>query len=230
MATTNSADEYALALRNLAWTNTSGGLDAELRGHFAQMLGRMDWAGQPTDGFLEAFDVGVAVRAVDALATRITQPAAGEPGERQAEAAFIALDRIMLSDPSTVVAAFRADPAFLSGAPTHRASLLSRLDVRQPEQSRLLREYLLRPDVGAEEMDYFIGIFPNGNRVVGHRLVTADEGGGSAANMALIDHAALGTLGSWVNDPAMAARRSAVQAMITRLEDLTGVRSSSSGR
>lgn len=228
LATTNSPDEYALALRNLGWANSDGALDGELRGYFERMLGRADWTARPTDGFLEAFDLAVATKAVDAVAPSITRPAAG--GERQAEAAFLALDRIMLADPSAVVAAFRANPSFLSESPTHRASLLSRLDVRQPDHSRLLRDYLLRPDLGAEELEYFTRLFPNGNRVVGHRLVTGEEPGGSAADVALIDRATLGTLGSWLNDPAMASRRTEIEKMVSRLQDLTGTPPAPAGR
>lgn len=228
MATTGSSDEYALALRNLAWTNNGGALDAELQGYFEQMLGRADWSSNPTDGFLEAYDVAVATKNVGALVPVITQ--ATKDGNQQAEAAFLAMDRVMLSDPAAVVAAFQSDPAFLSEAPMHRASLLSRLDVRQPDQSRLLREYLLRPDVGAEEREYFTNIFPNGNRVVGHRLVTTDEPGGSAADVAQIDRATLGTLTAWLNDPPMASRRTEIKTMIARLQDYVGIRGATPGR
>lgn len=229
LATTNSPDEYALALRNLGWTNTGGALDSELHGYFEQMLGRSDWSANPTDGFLEAFDLAVVTKAVPSLASRIAHPVGGEAGDHQSDAAFLAMDRIMVSDPGAVVAAFKENPAFLAEAPTHRASLLSRLDVRQPEQSNLLREYLLRPDVKQDEMEYFVSIFPNGNRVVGHRLVTTDEPGGSASDVALIDRATLGTLTAWLNDPQMAARQSEIQTMVKRLQDFVGIPAASLG-
>lgn len=229
LATTNSPDEYALALRNLAWTNRGGALDAELRGYFEQMVGRTDWSADPSDGFLEAFDLAVGTKAVAALIPSITNPGAGDGGQHRSDAAFLALDRIMISDPDAVVAAFRANPDLLAEAPTHRASLLSRLDVSQPGQSNLLREYLLRSDVSPDEMEYFTSIFPNGNRVVGHRLVTSDEPGGSAADVALVDRATLGTLTSWLNDPQMAPRRKEIQAMVTRVQGFVGIPATTQG-
>ena len=56
---TDSADEYALGLRNLAWNDLNGDLKEELGIRFDQLLQSKDWMAKPSAGFLESFDAAV---------------------------------------------------------------------------------------------------------------------------------------------------------------------------
>jgi hypothetical protein len=218
MATTASSDEYALSLRNLGWGNVNGRFDGEIRDHFAAMLNRSAWYEQPTVGYLEAFDLAVESGAVNELASVLRAP--GAEGELAvSRAAFVALDRLMLRSPEMLVDKFLTDPGFLSSTPLHRASLLARLDVREPEQSELLSTYLQRGDHASGELEYFADLFPNGNCFTSHRLVTAPEASGSIADMTELDRATLEALREWSVKPEFAARRGELSAVIERLED-----------
>jgi hypothetical protein len=217
---TGSSDEYALALRNLAWTDPDGRLIEELREAFRTMLAHPEWQEEPTRGFLEAFDLAVVTGAVGEVAALIPAATGGDTGEAPAtRAAFIALDRLMLTQPGKVLAWLGENPSAFGQAPSYRASLLSRLDVSVPAQRELLARYLQRGDHGPGELDYFARIFPNGNFFTGFRLVTSPAD--STVNMPARDRATLAVLREWVARPEFAARRADLEAVITRLESMT---------
>jgi hypothetical protein len=216
MDATAVADEYSVALRNLAWgvEDTS-----EVGARFSDMLDRDAWLSEPTAGFMEAFDVAVAVGGPQ-MVRELSQVALGESeittGEtpRLNQPAFIALDRLMMRDPDAVVAAFRSDPELLSWAPTQRASLLSRLDVRDKDQRVLVENYLLSPNHGPDEMEYFKNIFPNVNGIDGNRMVTEST---EIRNVAEIDNATRAVLTEWQGDTRFAGVRPILEAIAQRL-------------
>lgn len=215
---TITPDEYAVALRNLAHGPRDKFSAAEVRTAFSRMLSRRDWRNHPTSGFLEAFDTAVETSAFDEIAPLIVDPG-GAPESLVSRAAFIAADRIMLKNPATVVQSFRAHPAVLASAPFHRASLLSRLDVREPEQLALLEDYLLGNHQAPGELEYFLDIFPNGNAFVGNSLIT--RGGVTAPDIesvARADAAALRALHRWISLPAFSTEIPRLDRVINRLE------------
>jgi len=222
LGTTTSPDEYALALRNLGWGNVNGRFDTEIRGYFAAMLDRPEWNQQPTVGFLEAFDLAVEAEATEELVS-VLEPAGPDGESAVSRAAFVALDRIMLRSPEKLVGKFLANPLYLSSTPLHRASLLSRLDVRQPGQSEILSSYLQRGDHAPGELQYFADLFPNGNRFASHRLVTTPEKGGGILAMQQLDRATLETLRGWVDRPEFAGHRAELAQIILRLEKASSV-------
>jgi hypothetical protein len=219
MGSASSQDEYALALRNLAWADFQGNQMDDLRSFFSAMLGREDWKADPTAGFLEAFDIA-AFTGSAGLVAEVIEAAGPADGQESlvSRAAFVALDRIMLSKKSAVLASFDTDPNFLSEAPYHRASILSRLDPRQPDDIRLLESYLLRADHSSGELAYFAELFPNGNRFTSHRLVTSWERDGSIEEMAKLDQAALELMHTWMNDPKFSSRHQEMAAIAKRLD------------
>jgi len=175
-----SADEYALGLRNLAWNDLEGDRREEVSERFVAMLGRDGWLAAPTDGFLEAFDVPVAVggaRLFAELAGLIAlEDQRGERlGNGVGRAAFVALDRMLVRSPGLIAAQLAAEPDFLSYAPQYRAALVSRLDITEPGQRRAFVSYLKRGGHGEGELGYFAELFPNGNSFHGHRLVSVEE-------------------------------------------------------
>lgn len=216
LGSTNSADEYALALRNLAWINHDRRLDGELLGWFRGMLGRTEWRAQPSDGFLEAFDAAVDLGAATEMAG-VLGSTARDPSSPLDRAAFIALDRITINEPQEVLVSAVKDPSLLAASPMHRASLLARLDIRDPRERETLADYLLSFPHAEGELQYFARIFPNSNRFVGHRLITPSEPVPSIAQIEELDRATLGLLESWAQDPAFASRASELSAMTERL-------------
>ncbi|MEO5716170.1 MAG: hypothetical protein ABIT37_22005 [Luteolibacter sp.] len=164
-----SPDEYALSLRNLAWNDLDGDLRTELTGRFMDLLAT-PWVDQPSAGLLESFDIAVEVGGGDVFDKLISLTRGSTAALNQA--AFISLDRMILRDPTLLAAA--SDPAWMDFAPKQRASLLSRLDITQPDQRALFNRYLASTHA-AGELDYFAKVFPNGNYLYGHRLVTTDD-------------------------------------------------------
>jgi hypothetical protein len=217
MTDTSSADEYALALRNLAWTDFEGSLIGELDSYLAAMLGRPEWMSNPTAGFLEAFDCAVFVGAAEQMVP-LLEPPSGQGESATGHAAFVALDRMMLSDAQSITAKFRTDPQFMAQTPFHRASLLSRLDIRDADQAAVVKDYLLRQDHAPEELEYFTEVFPNKNSFASHRLITGWEDGFSIAEIDAGDAAALPILRDWLASPELGFRKTELQAMIGRLE------------
>ncbi len=164
-----SPDEYALSLRNLAWNDLNGDLRTELTGRFMDLLDT-PWVNQPAAGLLESFDIAVEAGGSGVFDKLVSLTRGSNAALKQA--AFISLDRMILRDPGLLAAA--ADPAWMDFAPNQRASLLSRLDITQPDQRALFSRYLASTHAGGE-LDYFAKIFPNGNYLYGHRLVTTDD-------------------------------------------------------
>jgi hypothetical protein len=214
--TTPRPDEYAVALRNLAWLDHEGSLTRELSTRFSALLDRSDWRAAPSTGYLEAFDIAVAVGGngmVTELAS-VLQLTAEQPALNRA--AFVALDRIALREPQTLAAIVTADPTFLDFAPDHRASLIARLDPASPAEQAALRSYLLSTPAGGEEITYFAKIFPNPNFFDSHRLVTPWEPITDTASRR--DEAALVFIDTLLAEPAYATHSASLQSIRARLQ------------
>ncbi len=184
-----NADEYALSLRNLAWNDLEGDLRSELTTRFDTLI-KSPWREQPSAGFLEAFDIAVEIGGLP----MIDQLSTLAENEATAQAAIIALDRIVLRDPSALVEAAN-QPGWMAATPLQRASLLSRLDLSAPDQRALFLRYLAAPNHGEGELDYFSKIFPNRNYLSGQRLVTTPETTPNIAEVSAADARALAALG-----------------------------------
>ncbi len=177
LARRESADEFALALRNLAWNDLGGDLRPELERNFQQMLAMDAWRDHLTPGFLEAFDIAVELgdaARFDAM-TSVADEAMAAGNETLSRAAFMALDRMTLRDPDLLVDALARRPGWLSQAPLQRASLVARLDITRPAERDAFVAYLMRPQPAVGELEYLARLFPNGNYLTGNRLVTSPE-------------------------------------------------------
>jgi hypothetical protein len=211
------ADEYAVALRNFAWGTENL---TEVGNRFSDMLDRDEWLGDPSAGFMEAFDVAVAAGGVNMVldvSNVVLGPGDIPAGETAAlnRPAFIALDRLVIRDPSAVVAAFQIDPELLSWAPNQRASVLSRADVTDPAQRQMLENYLLATQHGDGELAYFKEIFPNVNGIDGYRLVTE---GAEIRNVRQVDSATLAVIAEWQADPRFSGLRPTLDSIQRRLQ------------
>lgn len=226
-----SQDEYAMALRNLAWNDLDGDMTAELSRAFTLMIERDDWRMNPSAGFLEAFDIAVQVggtKMFDQVAGIITaEPSLGTDDTIVVNrAAFMALDSIVMRDPSILVTKFSSNPAFLDETPRLRASVMSRLDIEQPAQRELFIRYLESMNHADGELEYFSRLFPNGNYLYGHRLVTEQEATPSIKERQAMDQRVLGLVKAIEPSLADGEAKSAAAVIAKRLESFLAPSSS----
>lgn len=213
-----SADEYALALRNMAWNDLDGDLKSELSARFMDLL-KSPWLDQPSAGFLEAFDIAVEVGggamfdrliALASEATAKSNPAASR-------AAFMSLDRLIVRDRALLITAFSADDKWMDFAPPQRAALMSRLDITEPRQRDVFSRYLAADSLAAGELEYFAKVFPNENFLYGHRLVTADDATPTIDEVKAADGRVLGELDA-LEATVPDAAKSAIRTIRERLK------------
>ena len=142
-----SADEWAIAMRNVGWTTPNDRI--YLAGKVREMLRYEAWRRQPSGGFLESFDIIVFTR--DASFT----PELGEivKGEDKAlqRAAAVAMDRLSEMNPLDVMNWLNANPDEFSAKPMLRADYFTKADLTQPAQKQAVETYLGRIDVEQKE-------------------------------------------------------------------------------
>ncbi len=167
----DSPDEWAVALRNLAMGDSSADARALLAQKAAQMLQYAPWQQNPSTGFLEAFDVPVYLGGMDFVPT-LSNPVQSQDNPAISHAAFLALDRLVINNPTAVLQSLESAPDLMTGRESTRADYFGRADVRDPQQRQVVESYLLNPSIGPAELQTFAGIFPNGNFMVSPNLLT----------------------------------------------------------
>ena len=143
----DSADEWAIALRNVAWREPSA--TAYLAAKAREMLAHAPWRAAPSSGMLEAFDVIVFTK--DASFTADLASAQSDPNEQLRHAASVALDRLAAVSPLDVMSYLNSHPATLAERPMLRADYFAKADLAQPGQKAAIEIYLARPDIAAAE-------------------------------------------------------------------------------
>jgi hypothetical protein len=218
-----SPDEFALALRNLAWNDLGGDLENELSERFDQMIQMEDWVEDPTSGFLEALDAGVSLsdkRSFDSM-VRLNRQALASGNQPLARALFVALDRMVLRAPSLLAGSFSEDPELTGLSSGQRASLLSRLDITDSMQRDVFVRYLAAPTHAVAELDYFADIFPNGNYLHGNWLVTSGEAAQSIGGRLQSDRAVLAEIDRLIVNSANERMNEALVRIRGRLQKIT---------
>lgn len=163
-----SADEWAVALRNIAWS--APGDRSYLAEKMRDMLGYQPWRQQPAAGFLEAFDILVFTRDV----TFVSDLGAMVRSEDEAlkRAAAVALDRFSDMAPLDVMTYLNEHPGEFADRPFLRADYYSKADLSQAAQRAAVEAYLGRPDVSLAEKDKLLSVFASPGSFVGDTLVT----------------------------------------------------------
>jgi len=142
-----SADEWALALRNLAWAEPES--SPFLVAKFREMTAHEPWLAAPSAGLLEAFDIAVFARD-PSLVPLLGELVQGNRGELQ-RAAAIALDRMAEADPFAVMSYLNSHPDVFAQKPLLRADYFAKADLSQAPQRSMLELYLARADVSLPE-------------------------------------------------------------------------------
>jgi len=216
LASMDSPDEWAVALRNLASGDASADGRALLERKMAQMLQYAPWQQNPSVGYLEAFDVAVYLGGTDFLPT-LTDLVRQQDNPAVAHASFLALDRLVINNPATVLESLEAEPDLMEGRESTRADFFARADVRDPQQRQILESYLLDPSISTAELQTFASVYPNANFMISPNLLTQTATPNHDALMSL-DAQSLAVAQEWLADPRFAQVAPELQTVIQRLE------------
>jgi hypothetical protein len=215
LASKDSPDEWAVALRNLAWGDTGADGSALLEQKTTEMLQYEPWQQNPSAGFLEAFDMAVYIGGTKMMPT-LTDMVRRQDNPAVAHASYLALDRLVINNPTTTLTALLADPNAMQGRETARADYFARADVRDPQQKQVLENYLLNPQTSAAEIDAFTGIFPNANYMISPNLLTQSQTP-DHATLVNRDAESLRVVQSWITDPRFVQLLPSLEKMQVRL-------------
>ncbi len=170
-----SPDEWALALRNIAWE------DPKSRPFLAQKLHEMldyePWTATPTGGLLEAFDVAVFTGDASFVPTFDAMGHGGNTALQRA--ATVALDRLAENSPLTVMQYLNSHPASIADLPFVRADYFSKADLGNPEQRRAVETYLDRADVTLPEKTKFLHAIASPGSFVSDSLLSTSQPAGN---------------------------------------------------
>ena len=164
----DSPDEWAIALRNVAWG------EPKSRGYLAakthDLLAYEPWTASPTAGMLEAFDVAV----YSGDPTFIPQLAnlARNGNSAVQRAATLALDRLAQTSPLAVMNFLNANPDEIADRPFVRADYFAKANLADNAQREAVEHYLTRQDVGVPEKTKFLHALASPGSFVGDSLLS----------------------------------------------------------
>lgn len=211
----STADEWALALRNIGLIDDSSDTRAMLARKTEALINNPGWQANPSVGYLNAFDVLVHTKA---LGSTPTLSALIQRKDRKdlVHASFLTLDRLVQQEPAEMLTRIVADKALQQSRPEMSAQQFARADLRDPEQQAIVKAWMLDPARTGTELNSFAGVYPNNNHFVSNNLLT-NEPNQSGADLATHDRQALEILNTWATDPAFAPVKDHLATMITRL-------------
>ena len=195
----DSADEWAVALRNDWRVAAPAGQIAAVRQRVLELVEDARWAKNPSNGFLEAFDLTVATLAWEAV-PRLEQLLAPSQSADLRRASWVALDRLALEIPADFLPMLAQRPDWLQSQPLVRAGLFARADLAVDRERLAVESYLARPDLSPEEGAKFFDLAPNVNATISPNLATTARGP-TLHEAARRDRAALEAVQAWQARP-----------------------------
>jgi hypothetical protein len=219
LAGRSSADEWAVALRNVALGNPQSAAQSILKDKFREMISYAPWLDPPSTGFLESFDVAVHLGGAT-LVPDLTGLVRNTNNPAVAHAAYLALDRLTLKNPNLVLEHLLNHPDAMIGREQTRANYFARADVRDPSQRQILERYLSRETLSSTELDTFAGLYPNANYMVSHNLLTSTRTP-TGAEILDRDRQALAVVSEWMENPSFAPRIPHLRRIQERLKQFT---------
>ncbi|MCE9610080.1 MAG: hypothetical protein K8R23_07710 [Chthoniobacter sp.] len=187
----DSADEWAIALRNVAWHEPAA--TAYLTSKAREMLAYEPWRASPSSGMLEAFDVIVFTK--NASLTADLASAQRDPNEQIQHAADVALDRLAAANPLDVMNYLNANPVLLAERPMLRADYFAKADLGAAGQKNALEFYLGRTDIAAAEKAKLLKALATPATFVSENLLTEPP---PEPDEALREHAILAAVHEWL--------------------------------
>ena len=218
LSTPGSPDEWAISLRNYALGGDASATQSLLEEKIQEMLSNGAWRANPSVGYLEAFDAAVYTHDT-ALTPNLSHLIGDNRNPAVAHAAFLALDRLVLSDPAAVLTQLQSQPDLMAGHEQTRADYFARADASDSRQKALLEGYLLDPNRTQQELNAFAGIYPNQNYMISNNLLTQSDTP-TYTQVVARDREALTTVQGWMGDPRFQALQPQLQTLNNRLTTL----------
>jgi hypothetical protein len=219
LSSPTSADEWALALRNVGRAEDAAETRDFLRTKTEELIANPEWQADPSIGYLNAFDV-----LVHTDATTSTPLLSGliQNKERKdlAHASFLTLDRLVQSQPADMLQRLAADPSLAASRPEMTAQQFARADLRDPAQQAIVKSWLLDPARSAAELNAFSGTYPNNNQFVSNNLLTRSTPT-SGTDLAAHDREVLEIIRAWQNESAFQPVAEHLRTMTSRLEQFS---------
>jgi hypothetical protein len=228
LGSADSPDEWAVCLRNYARYDGSAQGVAYVEGKLAEMLGNAGWAKEASVGYLEAFD-GIVYTHDTELTPTLTALVSGTDNRAVAHAAYLALDRLAIEDPTPVLRQLVGQPQLMQGHELTRADYVARADVTDATQRGLVESYLLDPNRSQAELNAFASIYPNENYMISNNLLTQTVTP-TGAEIAQRDRAALAVVQGWAADARFAGVLPEIQKMETRLQTFVNEENAQAGK
>ena len=213
LAEPTSADEWALALRNLARVEP----DARdfLIKKTEELIRNPSWQTQPSIGYLNAFDTLAYVGATEStpLLSELVQR---KDRQDLAHASFLTLDRLTLTNTETMLSLIANDLALQQSRPEMASQQLARADFRHEAQRQIIREWLLSPERTSTQLHSFAGTFPSGNMMISNNLLTTTQPF-SGSELRDRDLRSLETIDTWLHLPEFEPIKEHLETMSRRL-------------
>jgi hypothetical protein len=219
LATPTTADEWALALRNIGRVETGAEANTYLRERTEALINNPAWQADPSIGYLNAFDVLVHTNAT-ASTPLLSNLIQNKDRRDLAHAGFLTLDRLVQRQPAVELPLLAADRALQQSRPEMVAQQFARADLRNAAQQALVKSWLLDPARTPTELRSFAGVYPNNNRFISNNLLTT-ESQQPGTDLAAHDRQALEIVSGWVADPAFQPVKDHLQTMVSRLKEFT---------
>jgi hypothetical protein len=220
LRTPTTADEWTVALRNIAAIETSPAAADFLRLKTEELIRHPEWRSHPTVGYLNAFDVLVHTGAT-ASTPLLSELVRQKERKDLAHAAFLTLDRLVLRDPQAMLTLLAADQSLQQSRPEMVAQQFARADLRVAGQREIVRNWLLSPARTANELAAFAAVYPNQNRFVSHHLLSR-EIPVSGTDLAAHDREVLGIIRGWQADDSFRSVAPYLGTVSARLSEFTG--------
>ena len=218
--TPTTADEWALALRNVGRAETGAEANAYLRERTEALITYPAWQADPSIGYLNAFDVLVHANAT--ASTPLLSSLIQQKDRRDlAHAGFLTLDRLVQRQPAVELPLLAADRALQQSRPEMVAQQFARADLRDAAQQALVKSWLQDPARTPTELQAFAGVYPNNNRFISNNLLTT-ETRQPGTDLATHDRQVLEIINGWVADPAFQPVAEHLRTMVSRLNEFTG--------
>ncbi|MES2656983.1 MAG: hypothetical protein V4689_00080 [Verrucomicrobiota bacterium] len=211
-----TADEWALALRNVGKADTSTESNAYLREKAEALIANPEWQANPSVGYLNAFDVLVHTNSTES--TPLLSSLIQRKDRRDlAHAGFLTLDRLVERQPVDVLTRLAADQDLQQSRPEMTAQEFARADLRDPAQQAIVKSWLLDPARTGTELHSFAGVYPNNNRFISNNLLTTGTTP-TGSDLAAHDREVLEIINTWQADPAFQPVLEHLRAVSSRLE------------
>jgi hypothetical protein len=216
LAETDSAEEYAVAMRALVMEKPWRAGDDELHAYLANLLAREDWQKEGRAGFAEAMDLVREIGTAQAFQS-LAEWVDGSPSFKEAGA--MSLHEFAAEYPDKMSQSVAEEPSLLASDPGLRAGLMARIDPMDPKQLRVLEGYLSSGEVTVAEKRDFLRLFPLRSATTGFRLYAGTPAPYDLDQVKVSDLAAAEAVEAWLGRADLNPLNSELLALQQRLDD-----------